>query len=318
MKKKSATILVAVTKTLFFAVMLCLGQVVIVQGQQIPNNTDTTVQRGVYQLQIKDGSLLIGKIVKSGKDYLIFETQDLGQVKVPLKNILKLTLMSANTGQKTPEPVKPRWYDNRMNNQKYFISTTGYNLRRNDFYLEDTYIFMLGARYGITDHISIGAGTSFLPGLTIDDQLYFINPKVTLELAKDLHLGVGFNWMNFPGTGKIGFLNLAATYGSPRYNVSIGTSYGMIDGEISAQPMINIGTFLRPSNRIAFIGEILLVPTQVAVQTAEDFTPFTMLGFRFINKESSFDLGFLYAYNNNPQAQTQLYIPYLSYRHELW
>ncbi len=309
---------------LSFLVIKCLLTIVLffsvcftsVQAQQVPTDT-TTQQEGKYRLQLKNGSQLIGKILKSGKGYLIFETKDLGPVKVPLKNIVKLTLISNNTSQKVTVSTKSEWYDNRMNNHKYFISTTGYNLRRNDFYLEDTYIFLVGARYGITDHISIGAGTTFLPGIDLDDQLYFINPKVTFDLTKNLHLGASFNWMNFPEVGKLGFLNLAATYGSTRNNFTVGLSYGATEGTFTSQPMINIGTSLRPTNRIAFMGEILLVPTQIAVQSVRDFTPFVIMGLRFINKESSFDLGFLFANNDNNRAQTQLYIPYLSYRHTL-
>lgn len=170
----------------------------------------------------------------------------------------------------------------------------------------------------MTDNISIGAGASFLPGLTLEDQIYFINPKITYDLGKNLHLGASFNWMNFPEVGNIGFLNLAATYGSPKYNLTLGASYGVVDREISPQPMVNFGAFLRPANWLAIIADVIWVPTRVAVQNAEDYTPFITVGFRFINKESSFDLGFLSADNSNPQAQTQLYIPYLSYRHTIW
>lgn len=287
-------------------------------AQNVPDSTtsDTTRKQGVYRLQTKDGSVLLGKIVKSGKDYLIFETKDLGQVNVPLNKIKNLALFSGKEAKKIID--KAQWYDNRMNNQKHFISTSGFNLRKNDFYLEDTYVFLVSMRYGITDNISIGAGASFLPGLTLQDQIYFINPKITFDLGKKLNFGASFNWMNFPEVGNIGFLNLALTYGSPQYNITAGTSYGVIGSEISSQPMINFATFLRPANWLAIIGDFIWVPTRVAVQSADDYTPFITVGFRFINKESSFDLGFLSANNSNPQAQTQLYIPYLSYRHKIW
>ena len=317
MKTNATIILYWVIKRLLIIALFVASYPNLAEAQQVPNKTDKTHQTGAYRLYLKDGSLLIGKIIKSGRGYFIFETRDLGQVKVYSKSVLKLTLISPNNTQ-IDSVVAPQWYDNRMNNHKYFISTTGFNPRRNDFYLEDTYVFLVGARYGITDQISLGAGASFLSGLTIDEQLYFINPKVTFDVSKNLHLGASFNWMNLPNTGSLGFLNLAATYGSPRYNVTAGLSYGVTNGELVPQPMVNFGTMLRPTNRVAFMGEVLLVPTQIAVQSVEDFTPFVIVGVRFINKESAFDLGFLLANNDNVQAETALYIPYLSYRHKLW
>lgn len=145
----------SITSIISFAgkiLLLTWGIFSLSYAQNVPDSTvnDTTRKEGVYRLQTKDGSILLGKIVKSGKDYLIFETKDLGQVKVSLNRVKNLALFSGKEAKKIID--KSQWYDNRMNNQKHFISTSGFNLRKNDFYLEDTYVFLVSMRYGITDN----------------------------------------------------------------------------------------------------------------------------------------------------------------------
>lgn len=277
--------------------------------------TDTTnhSKKGMYRLVTKDGNVFYGKIVKSTKEHLIFETKDLGTITVPLRKVAKIELAKKNG----TIPNKKQWYDNRMDNYKYFITTTGFNLRKHDFYLEDTYLFLVGGRYGINDWLSVGGGLSFLPGVSLEEQLYFFSPKVTFSVAKNLRIGASFNWLNVPAEGGFGLLNFVATYGSPKYNFTAGLSYIVFDGQTAQAPLVSIGTMLRPLRKVAFIGELLLLPTQVSTQLTNNFVPIALGGVRLMYRKSSFDLGLTYLAVDQMSASAQLVIPYLSYRYQI-
>lgn len=278
----------------------------------------------VQKLTTKDGNILYGRIIKSTKDEITFETKNIGTVKVKLSNVAKIEAVTKGspTEKRTNKQVtrgdRTTWYRHQMNVNKYFISPTGYNLEKNDVYIEDTYLFLLSGRWGITKNISVGGGISWIPGVSLDKQMYFINPKVTLPIAKNLNIGATFSWFRIPDVGELGFLNVAATYGTHDYNISAGVSYGVADGQMAAQPLVTFGAMVRPINRLALVGEVLLFPTQVVTTGQQDFTPFTILGVRFINAGSSFDLGFVYANDEQNGSRTELlFVPYLSYRHSL-
>jgi hypothetical protein len=98
-------------------------------------------------------------------------------------------------------------------------------------------------------------------------------------------------------------------------------SYGVLDGEITPRPLVNLGGMARPINRVAFVGELILLPVNTQFNTftnSQRFLPLAMMGTRFINKKSSIDFSFLYLNSGEINGSSLiLLLPYIAYRHKI-
>ena len=298
------------------ALAMCLT--LALHTSQAQTTKDSTQKKPLQKIITKKGNVLYGRIIKSGKESITIETTDIGIVTLKMSNIAKI---EANT---KPVPrdshgrvplTREHWYQGGRYTNKYFINTNGFNLKKNEVYIESVFFATVAARWGVTDNFSVGGG-----GI-ITGQLFFTNAKLTIPIGRNFRLGTSLNWWFVPETDHLGLLNLVGTYGSKNYNVSAGLSYGVFAGEISPNPLINLGVMARPVNRVAFVGELLLLPIDPSFGTVANspvFMPLATVGTRFINKKSSIDLSFVYINSGDRNgSQLLLLVPYLAYRHKL-
>lgn len=301
-------------------ITLALCFTLALQTSQAQHQKDSTQKKSPLQkVMTKGGSVLYGRIVRSRKDFIIIETKDDMRITLPTKSILRIETVvnDPSPSKKDKKPLtREEWYRRGMYTNKYFISTTGFNLKKNEAYIESTQIFLLSARWGITNNFSIGAG-----GIITGEGLFFVNPKLTIPINKRFRLGASFNWLSIPNVGGLGLLNLVATYGSEDYNFSGGLSYGVFNGKFTPRPFVNLGTMLRPANRVALMGEVILLPIDTSfgtVNNAQQFMPLASFGLRFINQKSSIDLGLLYINSEGVNgSRLAVALPLFAYRHKL-
>jgi hypothetical protein len=107
---------------------------------------------------------------------------------------------------------------------RYFLTTNGFPVKKGDNYIQWN-LFGPDFQFGIADHFGVGVMTSWV-GMPIIG-----TAKYSLELAKNLHGGLGFiggtgSWA-FPETGLLlpfGFL----TVGNRVNNVNLSAGYGAL------------------------------------------------------------------------------------------
>ena len=150
-------------------------------------------------------------------------------------------------------------------------------------YFFDLWVFFPGIAYGITDNISIAAGASIIP--EVDNQLYYIIPKVAFE-ATEL-LDVGASVMIFRLWDETLFFGLgSATYGTDDASLTAGLGLAWNSEGMMETPALQVGGEYRVARRMALVAETWSIPGE------EDAGILILGGARLLGEGMTIDLGF--------------------------
>ena len=247
----------------------------------IPDSTQIQV------LETTDGSTTVGRIVEIGTEEIAFET-DLGIIHIPISKIKHIETVSADLIRKGE-----LWFAN-PNITRLFFAPTARMLKQGEGYFSDYYLFFPGFAYGITDRFTLGAGLSIFPTVDINDQLFFLAPKVGLVQEKTFSFAAGALLVRIPryeddasqdDPEVAGILYGVTTFGQPDASLTAGLGYGFVEGDLAARPMVMIGGEKRLTRRMALVTENWIFPG------VED--PLISYGIRFFGKRLSVDLGLI-------------------------
>ncbi|HCJ66036.1 MAG TPA: hypothetical protein DHV62_01590 [Elusimicrobia bacterium] len=241
-----------------------------------------------------DGAANLGRIIEIGTDEIQFQTE-IGKLTIPLSKIKEIKEVPADSIRKGEY-----WYAN-PNTTRLFFSPTGRMLRKGEGYFADYYLFFPAITYGITDNITIGGGMSLFPGADIDEQIFYLTPKVGLKAGKNLNLAIGALLIKVPKMDNegsttdnsetvdnpegIGILYGVGTYGTADASFTLGLGYGFVDNDFADKPMLVIGGEKRLTTRIALVTENWIFP--------EIDNPLVSCGIRFFGEKLSVDLALI-------------------------
>jgi len=234
----------------------------------------------VQILKSHDGSTLYGKIMKIYEDEIDFESK-IGLLKIKtvnIKSIEDVPVSSFKEGE--------YWFPNPNDTRLYF-APKGRMLKNGAGYFQSIYLFFAGFAYGITDNFTIGGGTSLFPGVDLNDQLFYITPKIGIQASEMADLAVGALIINVPGANskKVGIVYGVGTAGNENSNFTVGLGYGYVGSDLADKPMISFGFEGRTSRRTAFVLENWIFP---GVDQ-----PLISYGSRFFGEKMAVDLAFL-------------------------
>lgn len=217
-----------------------------------------------------------------------------------LKPIAMLCLaLSASTAlaDEPPPPAAPAAEERTAaelgldpNYSRLLFGPTGRPLKKGDGYFSDYELVFPGVAVGITDNLSIAGGISIVPGIGIDEQLFYISPRVGWNLGEKAAVSFGALYAAVPDDDDdiaIGFA--VGTFGDRYKSLSVGLGVGdeYLDDGFDATPILMIGGTLTVSRHIALVSENWLV-------LHDDFDlaqqPFG-LGVRFFGEQLSADVG---------------------------
>lgn len=209
----------------------------------------------IQVLTLRDGSTTIGRVKAVRGDTVDFSST-LGQLSIPSANI-----RSVKEGAPSSMHGSEYWFPN-PNSTRLFFAPTGQMLKKGDGYFADYELFFPGFAYGVTDNFSIGGGVSILP-LGIDEQAYYLTPKVGASLNDKVHVAAGVLFAGTQGeTGGVGYG--VATVGDEDASVTFSGGYGFGGGDIDSKPLLMFGAEKRVSRRLALVTENYLPPTKDA------------------------------------------------------
>ena len=209
----------------------------------------------VQIITIHDGSSLVGRISAVRTDSLDFETR-MGRVTVAIADVREIVETDARKmrgGQ--------YWFPN-PNTTRLFFAPTGQMLKKGEGYFADYQLFFPGVAYGLTDNVSIGGGVSLFPA-GLDEQVYYLTPKIGKSFGENVHLAAGVLFVGFMGGGSNGTGGVVygvGTLGDGDGSVTMGLGYGFAGGEIESKPVAMVGGEKRVSRRIALVTENYLLP----------------------------------------------------------
>jgi len=158
------------------------------------------------RLKLVDGSSLYGQIRSCNSDSITFETISGVVLDISEENILDVSVPQGKVSEGAFVRFDP-------SNNRLLFGPTGRTIRKGEFYFADFYVFFPTIAVGITDRLQLGGGMSLIPG--VDDQIFYLSPKLTVVHEPSWDLAVGFTYMGIPDQDA----NFTAAYST----VSVGT-----------------------------------------------------------------------------------------------
>ena len=201
-------------------------------------------------VRLKDGSLILGRLIEQTTDSVRLATSA-GQVTLArsaVTEIKAIDLAEMHGGAYwAPDP-----HDTRL-----FFGPTGRTLAGGTGYFSDLYLFLITGAWGITDRITLGAGTSLFPGTDFfHDNVYYLTPKVALVRGESFNLAAGA-LIGFAGraNGSAGVYYVAATSGRSDGSITYGLGYSYFNSRVSGDATLMLGGNLRIARRVSLMTE---------------------------------------------------------------
>ena len=238
----------------------------------------------VQIITTSDGSAMIGRITRVGETDIEFQSE-LGTVTIPkakVSSIREVPATSIRNGK--------YWFED-PNRTRLLFAPTGRMLEKGRGYFADYYVFFPAVNYGVTDRISLGAGTSLFPTGSAKNQIYYFTPKIGFKGSEKLDLAAGALVIHIPDIDNadksplVSVIYGVGTYGGSDGSVTLGLGYGMVNTKLGDRPLVVLGGERRLSRRTAFVTENWMVP---GVDNA-----LVSFGLRFFTENLSVDLAFL-------------------------
>jgi hypothetical protein len=259
-------------------VLLALGTAGIFLPSAVLQAQEIRVQvppEGATQLlQLRDGSTLYGQVVSTG-DPFRFRLVSGQELTVAVADVRRLALTRG-------EAVDGEFWFADPNRTRLFFGPTGHVLDAGDGYISVFELFFPIVAYGVTDHVTLAAGTPLLFG-NLGSRPFWFAPRVAIRKGEDLALSAGvLAFLTTESTESVGILYSAATVGGMRRSVHLGIGYGYDRGGLASSPAILVGGEVRTSRNIKLLTENYLLPGEGGIVSA---------GVRFMGERLSADLG---------------------------
>jgi hypothetical protein len=213
-------------------------------------NLRPTAEGQLVVLTLRDGSTLIGRVLEVTPTTVRFASA-VGESSIPREAIrgVRITAASASHGGE--------FWPEDPSRSRLFFAPTGRTLRRGEAYFSDAYVLFPSIQGGITDRISLGGGVSLIPFVSLDEQLFYLTPKVGVYASPTLNVSVG---ALIAGVGRafdagpVGIAYAVSTFGGEEANVTAGVGFGF-DRTNTSNAVLMLGGERRITRNVALLTE---------------------------------------------------------------
>lgn len=291
-------------KTLFAAVLISLplaARPATAAPQDLPAALPAAeVTSEIVTIRMKDGSVLLARIVDQNDERMKIVTAGGVAMEIPRDQVERIDRNGNGNAELRPSD---------SNYTRLLFSPTGRPLAKGAGYFSDHYVVFPSVAYGITDNFSISGGVSIVPGLDLDEQLFYIAPRFGKQFSDHVAVSGGVLWAR-GGEGEDDQLGVGvamATFGKPDKSLTVGggvartveryTEWQYVNGrerfetvrDVSYTPVIVFGGTARLSRRLAFVSENWLILHDDFKLSEQPFA----LGLRFLGDRLSADVGLI-------------------------
>jgi hypothetical protein len=280
--------IVACTFILLFAIISCFGQ-------------DTPAKPVEAEIEMKDATVLKGKLLGVAKDTVSLIDENNQEWKIPLKDIRHIEYVD-------PLRKSGRWFDS-PNTMRYLLASTAMPLKKKEIAFQATYLILVSAHYGVTDRLSVGAGTDI-----VTQSVFFLNAKYNIADNERFKFSLGANYYSLPRefiTGNtserntgLGLIYGAGTWGNANHHLTLGAGYLYAKGYF-LPPIITLSGTARFAKRFALVTENWFF----IVDSNLELPSLISLGLRYISKRNTIDLAFF----NDSEFSLEAGFPYIGY-----
>lgn len=245
--------------------------------------TDTTtavVADSVYEIRLRDGSVLIGRIISDQGATLTVQTQAGVTLTLPREQVASITRVEGRL-------VNGQIWREDPHATRLFFAPTARAIPRGEGYFGVYELFFPFVSYGLTDRFTISAGTPIVPEAI--GEVFYIAPKYEVLRAGNTSAAVGVLALfatEETFDGSAGLLYGVGTFGDPDGAVTVGATVPFIasseESEVGNDPVFMAGGEWRLSPRTKLLTENYFVPSEGALVSA---------GVRFFGERLSADFG---------------------------
>lgn len=214
-------------------------------SQEYADSTST------WLIETEDGNSFIGSLAEEDSSHLILLTEVYGRIRIPLDRVL-----SRKELKKSSLVDGEHWFSN-PHATRYFFMTNGYGLRKGEAYYQNTWIMYNQISYGITDHLTIGAGIVPLFLFAGAPTPAWITPKLAIPIVKDkFNMSVGMILGHILGEGlSFGLGYGDFTLGNRDHNLTFGAGWAFADGNWATTPTLTLSGMTRLGRRTYLLTE---------------------------------------------------------------
>ena len=260
-----------------FLIIFLLSLTGYICNAQMSNRIDG--QKETVEVIMKNGDILRGSILSVADSTIVLSSQTAGPLTLRKSDILETKYFKEkNTGNR-------QVYINLAS--RYFFSPSAINMKKGDAYYQNTMLIINSFNYAVTDNFTLGGGVEII-SLLARKPIFFINPKLSYSVGKNMHVGAGvlyFDASLISGNGNAHFLlgygNF--TYGNNDHNVTVNLGS---DLEHGGSPMMTLCGFTRVGAKFGLLTENWLLTSNI------DYNIFSFGG-RVIGRKNLFDFGLI-------------------------
>jgi hypothetical protein len=216
------------------------------QPQVMPSTT-------VQELVLVDGTRLIGVVEQAVNGVIVLRGATGNRRQVDASQVVSVHTGTSATPSSASE-IRVPWRDD-VSRTRLLIGPTARALERGEVYIDDLSVFFPSVQVGLTNQVSIGAGTPLLvPQADVHPgEVVWITPKVQLFSGRRTQGAVGL--MHVVGKGANGGLAYGVvTHGTTNtaFTIGAGTAYPTHGG---ARAVTLVGAERRVSPRVKLLTE---------------------------------------------------------------
>ena len=202
----------------------------------------------IQELELNDGSLLIGRVETVGSGRFVFRTTSGAEITVDIATVRSLKPFTGRI-------VNGELWRDDPNPTRLFFAPTGRSLKRGEVYFGVYEVLLPFVQVGVTDRISIGGGTPLVFGDF--EQPFWVTPKVQLLHYRSTSVSAGVMHFFNMGDASTGIAYGVVTQGSTGSAVTIGGGYAYArsDEEDAGSGVLMIGGEHRVSRRVKLVTE---------------------------------------------------------------
>ncbi len=209
------------------------------------------------RVETTDGNIFIGVVQQESENQLVLQVEGVGEVTIQKVNIRNVKILDSDRIRDGEY-----WFENPQGT-RYFFAPNAIGLKKGSGYYQNAWILFNNVNYGVSDNVSIGAGTIPIFLFGASSVPIWILPKLSIPIAADnLQLGAGALIGGVIGeeSGGFGLAYGNATYGDRDKNLTVGLGYAYAGNTWSNTPLVNISGLYRSSINIQWIAEIYFLP----------------------------------------------------------
>jgi hypothetical protein len=176
---------------------------------------DAEQQVTLYELVLRDGSRLYGTIERENATEVVFKTQAgpiVTAMRVDIETLRQVVGSLADGEFMPPDP----------NATRLFFAPTGRSLARGEVYLGVYEFVMPFVQVGLTDRLSVGAGTPLIFGFDESNRPFWVTPKMQILKRSSTEVSVGLFHIFDPEGDGGGVAYAVGTSGNARGSITLG------------------------------------------------------------------------------------------------